>query len=81
MGSQEDFTEHESLSDVYKRVKKVYCIHIVYFDLGVGDDYLYHGRTEFVGVHTQDKLQIKVKEMNALRMSTPAMIFSEYFIL
>lgn len=80
-GTSKVITEHLSLSEAYRQVKKVYSIHIVYFDLGVGDDYLYHGRTEFVGVHTQDKLQIRVKEMDAIRMIAPATIFPEYFIL
>lgn len=80
-GSSKVVTEHLSLGEKYQNVKKVYSIHIVYFDLGVGDDYLYHGRTEFVGVHTQDKLQIRVMEKKALKMITPSKLFPEYFIL
>lgn len=74
-------TEHLSLGEKYQNVKKVYSIHIIYFDLGVGDDYLYHGQTEFVGVHTHDKLRIKVQEKKALKMIAPSKLFPEYFIL
>ena len=47
-------TEHISLGDSYREVKKVYSISILYFDLGVGSDYLYHAQNTFVGVHTLD---------------------------
>lgn len=80
-GSSKVVTEHLSLGEKYQNVKKVYSIHIVYFDLGIGNDFLYHGRTEFVGVHTHDKLQIKVKEKRALKMIAPSQLFPEYFIL
>ena len=36
--------EHISLGDKYDQVKKVYSINILYFDLGQGKDYLYHGQ-------------------------------------
>ena len=73
--------EHISLGDKYDQVKKVYSINILYFDLGQGKDYLYHGQTSFVGVHTHDTLQVSTKENDLIRFRTPASIFPEYYII
>ena len=37
-------TEHITLGNKYDNAKKVYSISILYFDLGRGSDYLYHGK-------------------------------------
>lgn len=80
-GVAKTLTEHIKLGQLYNEVKKVYSISIVYFDLGKGSDYLYHGQTIFTGVHTKDILQISTKEKDAIQMKTPAEVFPEYFIL
>jgi len=80
-GVAKSITEHISLGDKYDHVKKVYSINILYFDLGKGADYLYHGQTVFRGVHTGDTLQISTKEKDAIQMKTPDAIFPEYFII
>ena len=80
-GTAKAITEHISLGDDYDKVKKVYSINIVYFDLGKGSDYLYHGRTTFEGVHTHDTLEISIRENDAIRMYTPEAVFPEYFII
>ena len=45
---------------IYQEVNKVYLVGILYFDLGKGNDYLYHGQNRFIGVHTNDELLITV---------------------
>ncbi|MBR4491270.1 MAG: hypothetical protein IKO98_01275, partial [Bacteroidales bacterium] len=65
----------------YAKVKKVYSINIVYFDLGKGSDYLYHGQTKFRGVNTGDRLEITEKERNGIRLLSPENVFPEYYIL
>ena len=40
-------TEYIGLGSPYDKVRKVYSINIVYFELGQGKDYVYHGKTEF----------------------------------
>ena len=80
-GVAKTITEHINLGDDYSHVVKVYSISILYFDLGKGSDYLYHGQNRFIGVHTNDELQIKVREKNALVARTPASIFPEYIII
>lgn len=80
-GTAKAITEHIKLGDTYGDIKKVYSISIVYFDLGKGADYLYHGISQFVGVHTNDTLRINVKEEGVIRMKTPEELFPEYYII
>ena len=80
-GVAKAITEHIQIGDRYEKVKKVYSISILYFDLGKGTDYLYHGQNRFIGVHTHDCLQIKEKEKNALVSRTPEEIFPEYILI
>ena len=74
-------TEHISLGEAYYHVKKIYSISILYFDIGIGSDYLYYGQNTFTGVHTGDQLQINVKEKNAIVTRVPADIFPEYVLI
>ena len=80
-GVAKAITEHIQLGNSYSEVKKVYSISILYFDLGVGSDYLYHGQNRFVGVHTGDQLQIRTKERDAIVTRLPAEIFPEYILI
>ena len=80
-GVAKAITEHMSLGTRYENVKKVYSISILYFDLGRGKDYLYHGTTQFLGVHTGDILEVNVKERGMVSMRTPAELYPEYFLI
>lgn len=80
-GTAKTITEYIHLGEDYGKVRKVYSINIVYFDLGKGADYLYHGSNKFVGVHTGDTLTINTKENGIIRMRTPEEVFPEYFII
>ena len=57
-------TEHISLGDIYSKLRKVYHINIVYFKLGQGKDYVYHGITEFKGLHCHDVLELTEEQKN-----------------
>ena len=80
-GVAKAITEHIELGRLYSEVKKVYSISILYFDIGRGTDYLYHGQNSFVGVHTGDLLEVSTKEKNAIVRKLPAEIFPEYFLI
>ena len=80
-GVAKAITEHISLGETYYHVKKIYSISILYFDIGIGSDYLYYGQNNFIGVHTGDKLQVNVKEKNAIVTRMPAEIFPEYVLI
>lgn len=80
-GVAKAITEHIDLGDLYSQVKKVYSISILYFDIGKGNDYLYHGQNSFVGVHTGDLLEVSTKAKDAIVRKLPAEIFPEYFLI
>ena len=58
-GTSKAIVDTLALGDSYSRVMKVYSVSIVYFNVGEGDDYVYHGRTEFKGRHTNHILKLK----------------------
>ena len=80
-GVSKAITEHIEIGNKYDKVKKVYSINILYFDLGQGSDYLYHGKTVFTGVHTGDRLKVNTREADEIRMIVPEDVFPEYYII
>ena len=80
-GVSKTITEHIEIGQMYDKVKKVYSINILYFDLGQGSDYLYHGKTVFTGVHTGDQLRVNTREADEIKMTVPEDVFPEYYIV
>lgn len=85
-GTSKAITEHISLGKSYKDVKKIYSINVLYFDLGKGDDYLYHGKTTFTGCFKKDELVVKNKEFEVIDGDTKARfvdadVFPEYYLI
>jgi hypothetical protein len=80
-GTSKVITEHISVGEPYKNVKKVYSVNIVYFDLGQGDDYIYYGRTDFIGIYKKDKLKLSEKQVEILGKNEPFEIFPEYYVI
>jgi hypothetical protein len=81
-GTSKVITEYISVGEPYKNIKKVYSINIVYFDLGQGEDYVYHGKTDFFGIHKSDKLKLSPKQTELLGGKTePYEIYPEYYVL
>ena len=80
-GTAKVISEYINLGEPYDKIKKVYSINIVYFDLGQGDDYLYHGRTDFKGVHKSDLLKLSPKQMEMFGKTDPFQLFPEYYVI
>ena len=80
-GVAKAITEHISLGEDYEKIRKVYSISILYFDLGTGTDYIYHGQNQFIGVHTGDQLRVNTCERDVLVSRLPAEIFPEYILI
>ncbi len=80
-GSAKALTEYISVGSPYKDIKKIYSINIVYFDLGQGVDYIYHGKTDFTGIHHKDKLLLSAKQTELLEKNEPSEIFPEYYVI
>jgi len=80
-GTSKVLTEYISVGQPYAEIKKVYSINVVYFDLGQGNDYVYHGKTDFIGIHNADKLLLSDKQREILGKVEPFQIFPEYYVI
>ena len=65
----------------YSEVRKVYSVNIVYFDLGEGDDYVYHGFTNFKGLHTNNELHLTDKQQELYGKTCIGELHPEYYII
>ncbi len=74
-------TEHLKESDPYAEVVKVISVNILYFDLGQGKDYVYHGSTSFKGLHVQDTLQLSEDQQEMYKKSQVCELFPEYYLI
>lgn len=80
-GTSKTISENMKRGEAYSKVKKVISVSIVYFELGDGNDYVYHGTTNFLGIHNQDKLKLSEKQEKLFKISEPHEIFPEYYLL
>ena len=81
-GVSKTISEYINLGDDYDKVRKVYSINIVYFDLGQGKDYVYHGKTEFRGVHDKnDILRLSARQREIFVGKDAGDVFPEYYVL
>jgi PD-(D/E)XK nuclease family transposase len=80
-GVSKSIAEYMKESDSYAQVKKVISVTIAHFDLGQGKDYVYHGITQFKGLHLKDVLGLSPKQQKAYEKSQVYEIFPEYWII
>ena len=80
-GVAKAITEHIGRGRKYEEVKKVFSINILYFNLGEGSDYLYHGQATLMGVHDGDTLTLTEHEREDLKVVSPEDIFPEYYVI
>jgi predicted transposase/invertase (TIGR01784 family) len=74
-------TEHISEGRNYSEVKKVVTVSVVYFDLGQGHDYIYHGKTTFLGLHKNDTLTLSEKQKQMFNSEGVSDIYPDHFII
>jgi predicted transposase/invertase (TIGR01784 family) len=80
-GTSKTLTERLNQGDEYANIKKIYSISVVYFDLGQGLDYVYHGKTNFLGMHNHDVLLLSEKQSRVFGKIEAGALFPEYYIL
>ena len=73
--------EYIDLGQSYANIKKIIAISIIYFDLGIGDDYIYYGGTKFKGIHTNSELQLTKAQKKLLKQPTVEQAFPEYYLI
>ena len=74
-------TEYINRGQGYENIRKVYSINIVYFSLGVGTDTVYHGKTEFRGIHNNELLKLSPFQQETFKVSEVSQLYPEYYIL
>ncbi|NES24820.1 MAG: Rpn family recombination-promoting nuclease/putative transposase [Symploca sp. SIO3E6] len=80
-GASTLIAEYLNRGEPYQNIKKVYSIHIVYFSLGRGQDYIYQGRQEFRGWHLNDRLELSSTQQELFNIKKISEIFPEYYLL
>ncbi len=84
--SSKIIVEHQSLGQDFRNISKIISISILYFNLGLGDDYIYYGKNEFYGMNTHKKLVVK-KRVELEKCIEPKYkfveknIFPEYYLI
>jgi len=79
-GASKLVTEYIDSGQNYDNIKKVYSINIVYFDLGQGKDFVYHGKTEFRGIHNNDVLKLSAFQRQKFGVDEVYKLYPEYYI-
>jgi predicted transposase/invertase (TIGR01784 family) len=80
-GVSKAITEYINEKEGYEKIKKLYSINIVYFSLGQGKDYIYHGYTEFRGMNKNDVLKLSQSQMKQFLYEDAGKLFPEYYVL
>jgi len=79
--SSKAMVEHLKEGVQYKELSKIISINILYFDFGDGDDYIYKGTTNFIGLHNKSLLQLNENQKELYKTSKIEKIFPEYYLI
>ena len=80
-GTSKLITQYNKLGCDYGQIRKVYSVNLVYFNLGMGKDYVYEGTTEFRGIHTDEVLNLSPFQMQQFDADGVKDLFPKYYIL
>lgn len=80
-GTSKLITEYIKKGEGYENVRKVYSVNIVYFSLGKGTDIVYHGKTEFRGIHNGELLELSPFQKQKFNADVVSDLYPEYYIL
>lgn len=80
-GTSKLVTEYIKRGQGYENIRKVYSINIVYFNIGCGTDIVYHGKTEFRGIHNNELLNLSTFQKQKFEVSEVSELYPEYYIL
>jgi predicted transposase/invertase (TIGR01784 family) len=79
--SSKAIVEHMKESESYSKVTKIISISILYFDFGNGDDYIYKGTTNFIGLHNKSLLQLNEKQKELYKTDKVEKIYPQYYLI
>jgi predicted transposase/invertase (TIGR01784 family) len=74
--------DHMPLGESYRNIVKVISISILYYNIGTGKDYIYHGVTSFTGLHTDENLLVRKRVLEGSKFKYyPKNIYPEYYLI
>jgi predicted transposase/invertase (TIGR01784 family) len=79
--SSKAIVEHMIAGAKYGNVSKIISISILYFDFGHGDDYVYKGTTQFMGIHNHSLLELNEKQKELYSVEKVENIFPEFYLI
>ena len=80
-GTSKLLVENMNIGMSYSEIKKIISVNIVYFDLGQGDDYVYRGTTNFIGIHNHDILKLSSTQQSLYNTENIAKLYPEYYVI
>lgn len=80
-GTSKLVTEYINRGQGYENIRKIYSVNIVYFNLGNGTDVVYHGKTEFRGIHNGELLSLSPFQQQKFNVDVVSDLYPEYYIL
>jgi predicted transposase/invertase (TIGR01784 family) len=81
-GTSKVIVDNVKSGEDYREISKVVSISILYFNLGLGEDYVFYGNTEFRGLHDKKPLIFRRRrEDKTLEKLKSQDIFPEYYLI
>jgi hypothetical protein len=84
-GVSKNIAQSIESGQAYKNISKVITVNVLYFNLGIGEDYLYYGSTEFVGMTTNERISKDNERLKKLipegASYNPVEIYPEYYLI
>ena len=80
-GTSKLINDYINRGDNYDKIDKIYSISLVYFKIAANDDYIYHGTTDFRGMHTGELLKMTDRWQRKYGAEKIADIYPEYYLL
>lgn len=62
-------------------IKCIYCVNIITFQFDKNKDFVYHGKTEFRGIHNGELLSLSPFQQQKFNVSVVSDLYPEYYIL
>lgn len=80
-GTSKLVNDYLDRGDNYDKISKIYSISLVYFKISGISDYIFHGTTEFRGLHNGEVLNLPERLRNKYDAMTISDIYPEYYLL
>jgi predicted transposase/invertase (TIGR01784 family) len=81
-GVSRNIVDYLKRGEPYKNIKKVYSINILYFkEFHNENEYIYHGKTEFRGLHNGKILALTAQQKKLFEAESAGDLYPEYYLL